>query len=707
MHLRTHYRLIFLGLLLSLALLPSLAGAASFTLEQVRDYGFPEGLVAAREGSRVAWTTNERGRRNVWVASGPQFEARRLTAYENDDGQELTGLALSKDGQYVVYVRGGEHGGNWDRGLPTNPAWDPKGNKVEIWSVAFAGGVPKLLAEGDYPSLSPDGHRVSFLKDNAVWVAPIDGSVPAKQMFVQRGKPRSLTWSPDGSRLAFVSDRDSHSLIGVFTDERTPIQWIAPSSARDDWPRWSPDGRRIAFIRTAGQGGPPQPALQFNPEPWEIWVADARSGEARHLWSSGTTLRDSFEDYFEWAAGGRIVFRSYQDGWQHLYSLPADGSGEVLALTPGDFMVEHVTLSADRKYLVFNANIGSEADDVDRRHIYKVSVERAGKQALTAGAGIEWSPVVTGDQQVVFLTATAQRPPILGTLPLNGGRVKEFAQQLVPRDYPTAELVIPKRVTFRAKDGGMVRGQLFEARGRAGKHPAVLYMHGGPPRQMLLGWHYMGYYSNDYALNQYLAAQGFAVLAVNYRLGIGYGHEFHYPPNAGGRGAAEYQDIEAAGRYLQSLPNVDPQRVGLYGGSYGGYLTAMGLSHNSDLFVVGVDIHGVHDWSTGYGYEKLFLTQRYEEAPDRKQAIEAVWRSSPVSWVSTWKSPVLFISGDDDRNVQFSQTVDLMQRLRSTSVHQEVLVLVDETHSIFRHANVLKMNDATARFLERYLIPKR
>ena len=107
---------------------------------------------------------------------------------------------------------------------------------------------------------------------------------------------------------------------------------------------------------------------------------------------------------------------------------------------------------------------------------------------------------------------------------------------------------------------------------RGARKPAVVFAHGGPPRQMLLGWHYRFYYANSYALNQYLASRGFVVLSVNFRLGIGYGYDFHQPRDGGIRGASEYQDVLAAGKYLQARADVDPARVGIWGGSYGGYL---------------------------------------------------------------------------------------------------------------------------------------
>ena len=287
-------------------------------------------------------------------------------------------------------------------------------------------------------------------------------------------------------------------------------------------------------------------------------------------------------------------------------------------------------------------------------------------------------------------------------MPVNGGAIKLLATESLPASYPAAELVTPKQVVFKSSDGVTVHCQLFEKAGGLAKKPAIIYVHGGPPRQMLLGWNYSDYYANAYAMNQYLASRGFVVLSVNYRLGIGYGYEFHNAKNGGSNGASEYLDIKAAGEWLAKQSQIDPKRIGIYGGSYGGFLTALALGRDSKLFAVGVDIHGVHD-RTVERARNLVLPDQYERAPDANRALEVAWKSSPVAYVNTWKSPVLFIHGDDDRNVRFSQSTDLVRRLEELGVPMETMVIVDDTHHFMMHANQVKVNKAISAFFEKKL----
>lgn len=670
------------------------AADGPFTLEQVMSAPFPSELTAAPSGARLAWVMNERGVRNIWVAEGSDFRGRSLTRYTSDDGQEISSLRWARDA--IVYVRGGDANRQGDY---PNPTSDPAGAEQAIWIVPLGGGEPRRLDEGHSPAVSPRGERVAYIKKQQIWHVSLEGEAKPEQWIRTRGRCGSLRWSPDGSMLAFVVHRQDHSFVGIYDVAAKAVRYLDPGTDFDGNPVWSPDGRRVAWIRI-----PYWRELQFfgpkrSAEPWSVRAADVATGQGREVWRAEPGRGSVFsavaaENSLFWAAGDLLVFPWERDGWKHLYAIPA-GGGPARRLTRGAFEVEHVTLSADRRAVLYSSN----QDDIDRRHIWRVDVETGRPERLTPGSGIEWSPVVTADgKTVAFLRSDARRParPAI----LAGNVLRDLAPESIPSGFPEKFLVEPHPVTFPAADGMEIRGQLFLPTGmRPGeRRPAIIFFHGGSRRQMLLGWHYLAYYHHAYALNQYLASRGFIVLSVNYRSGTGYGMEFREALNYGARGASEFHDVLGAALYLRSRADVHPKRIGLWGGSYGGYLTALGLARASDLFACGVDIHGVHDWRSE--------TRVYADSDDletRERALRVALESSPLAYVATWRSPVLLIHGDDDRNVDFRQTVELVEALRRQGVEFEQLVLPDEVHGFLRHESWLKVYRAAAEFFERRL----
>ncbi len=678
------------------------AAQAKFTLEQVMSSPFPSNLTPAKAAPRIAWVFDSRGARNVWVADAPDFKARQVTHYTFDDGMPLASLHLTPDGRIAVYARGSETNSRGEVADPTSNVNQPK---QQVWAVDVDKGEPRLLGDMQCSEegcediqISPDGQFALWPARRQLWVAPVSGAQPAHQLAYVRGDNEQPKWSPDGKLIAFRSNRGDHSLIAIYDFGGQTLHYMAPSVDRDSLPRWSPDGKQIAFVRRPG-AQQKLPAIPQRPEPWAIWIGDPQTGAAHELWRSGNDLNSSFpslteDDNLHFAAG-RIVFGSEQDGRNHLYSIALAG-GQPTLLTTGDFDVKDTELSGDKRSILYNSNQG----DVDRRHIWRIGVEGGKPVELTPGEGIEWNMIETSGGDIVFLGSTATTPAMPYRLTKSGRDM--IAREALPADFPSSELVTPKQVIFKSEDGWEIHGQLFMPRGRTGPGPALVFMHGGSMRQMMLGFHPMQYYHNAYAENQYLTSLGYVVLSVNYRTGIMYGRTFREPKDGGWRGAAEYKDIVAAGKYLQSLSTVDPKKIGLWGGSYGGYLTAMGLARNSDIFAAGVDLHGVHDWS-------VLISRRQERAgdgsapSDAAEAAKLAFQSSPNASIATWKSPVLLIQGDDDRNVPFSQTVDLAQRLREQHVPFEQLVFPDEIHDFLLWHNWVRAYAATADFFDRVL----
>ncbi|HEX9964873.1 MAG TPA: prolyl oligopeptidase family serine peptidase [Allosphingosinicella sp.] len=637
-------------------------------------------LVGARDAPRFAWVESAAGVRNLWFAERGRA-ARALTAFTGDDGQQLYDVELSADGSSLAFVRGGDPDSRDDP--PPNAASLAEPPRQQIFVAATAGGEPQRIGDGHSPTFSPDGGRLAYTRRGEIWLW--ERGAEARKLASAGGEIRRLQWSPDGTRLLFVSHRGEYSFVALLDPAEPRIRFLDPGLGFSVEPVFSPDGRKVAFIRhfDAPAGAAPESGPY-----WSLRVVDVAGGAARELWAPpqgpGARYYESRGRDLFWSRDGHLVFPWERSGWLHPYAIDAAKGGSPKDLTPGAFEVEMFLLGADGRSLIWAGNEG----DLNRRHVWRRPLAGGPPERVTGGSGIETAPVLGGTSVAVIATDVSR--------PAHVALAERTLRPLKP--VPSARgFVTPEPVLFQAADGVEVHGQLFRARG-PGKHPAVVYVHGGPRRQMLLGFHPSAYYSNAYVFNQHLAARGYHVLAVNYRSGTGYGRAFRDAPDLARGGASEYRDVLAAGRWLEAQGDVDPSRIGLWGGSWGGYLTALGLARDSDLFAAGVDFHGVHSMLRPVANS---LSPAAQEAARKLQ-----WDSSPLAAIDRWRSPVLLIHGDDDRNVDFAQSVILGRELAARRIPFRELVFPNERHSFLLHSNWLTGFRAADAFLEKELVRK-
>jgi dipeptidyl aminopeptidase/acylaminoacyl peptidase len=663
---------------------------------------------------------NAEGRHNLWMSGslpgGPNQLARQLTHNTEDDAQDITQLAWAPDASAIAYTYGAESGAN---GKPANPAHLQHPTPVEVLLQPLAPGAqPIVIGEGHEPLFTHDGHSLLFVHHGQIWIADTAAPASAHQLVFDRGSASSLTLSPDGHLLAFISHRSeanqpSHSFLALYDLSARMLRFLDPSTSDDSAPAFSPDGTQIAWLRSPFVQPREFAPNRTSPNPWSIQLADVATGATHTLFSPPPNKPGSVlphlaegEPRLFFATNTAIDFYSEADGWVHLYQVLTDGDPCVEWLTPGSFEVEDATLTPDRHYLLYSSN-QSHADslDQDRRHLWRLDLTQpnAAPVELTHGSGIETHPQIAANGAIAALVSDA-RTPMHPALIAADGQITPLHPGAIPDDYPAAAFVTPRQVLFTSIDGLHLHGQLFLPRTPARAHaprPAILFFHGGPNRQMLLGYPAMDYYSNAYAMNQYLTAQGFIVLSVNYRCGVGYGLDFRQCEHAGADGATEYNDVLAAAKYLRSLPGVDPKRIGVWGGSYGGYLTALALARNSDLFAAGVDFHGVHDWN----FEDNASDWKQGSFAERDAIAAKARASSPLASIAQWRSPVLLIHGDNDPEVAYAQTPILAEALRARRVPVEELIFPDEVHGFLLHKDWLAAYQATAAFLEKTLKP--
>jgi dipeptidyl aminopeptidase/acylaminoacyl peptidase len=664
------------------------------------------------DGTTVAFVRGHAPNRNGWVAnpaSHPDGAERAIwaarvatpgTAWRLAEG---TAPELAPDGSAVVFARDGQiHRATITGGRAAMPM--------------DRGEVPFIRAWGtnSNPRWSPDGKFISFVSQRTdhSFVGIYDVAARrVKYMAPDVDFDTSATWSQDGTRIAFIRrpglpfGRQAQQGGGGVGLPNGPA--FQPQSATGrGGARGGGGGRQGGGAgRAGGQGAAAQPGAAQTPAPdvpglrrstfrggyvMSMWVGNPATGEAREFWHTTPDERVFTNINAIQFAGDHVVFQSTQPGdeWERWFSIALDGpiTAKPTLLTSTNGMIEDATsvqLSKDGRTFFYTTNHG----DIDRRDLWSVPTAGGTPKPVTTGAGIETYPMpLASGTRLAGFYADARQPMSVGIFQIATGE-RRIIYPTLPASFPTAAHVEPTAVTLKAADGFEFYNQLFLPTDiKPGeKRPAMIFVHGGPVRQMLLGYHYRHFYHMAYAINQWLVSQGYVVLSVNFRSGVGYGRSFRSAPRTGGRGNSEYADVLAAGLYLHGRPDVDPKRVAIWGLSYGGVLTAQALARNSDLFAAGIDLAGVHLWGSSLD-------------PNATS-----FQSSVIGAIDGWTSPVLLIHGDDDRNVAFQQTTGLVQLLRPRNVEYELIVFPDDVHDSLIHQRWVYTFERMEQFLKKHI----
>jgi dipeptidyl-peptidase-4 len=665
--------------------------------------------------NRDGWVANPEAdpngvERAIWTAQTTGGAAWRLTPGQN-------GL-LSPDGRYVAFAQDGQI-----FRVPTAKT-APRVSDIDKGLKPFI----RVWGTNTNPAWSPDSRKIAFVSTRVdhSYIAVFDlATRKVTYMSPSVDRDTSPTWSPDSSRIAFIRRpgtpfaQQSQGGVGGLGNPPGPA-FNAGNQGRGPLNNARGGGSGGGG---QGRGGAPQ-ATPVAPRPGltnslftggyntSFWVADVKTGDAREFWHNAKDERVfNGINNITWR-GDHVIFQLEPEEWTRFYAVPVADLTEPLhntgpvartavlgvdapapaptpiSLTPQVGQIESFSYSADGRYLYY----GTNATDIERRHLWRVPTKGGTPEQLTKGVGIEHDPILLpSGKYVAALTADYKRPQSVAIFPAATHTLDASEQKVIyptlTKEFPSDAHVVPQDIVIKAADGLEFHNQLFLPKDlRPGeKRPAIVFVHGGPSRQMILGYHYMEVYHLFYGVNQWLASQGYVVLSVNYRSGIGYGRTFRTAPNTNQRGNSEYQDVLAAGKYLQGRPDVDAKRVGIWGLSYGGLLVAQALARNSDIFVAGVDMAGVHLYGSNLDPDNL------------------AYKSSAISEIGKWKSPVFLIHGDDDRNVNFAQTVGLVSLLRAHNIPHEIMVQPDDTHETLLYKRWLPLWERMEVFLNKHL----
>lgn len=583
----------------------------------------------------------------------------------------LGGTALSPDGTQVAF------------------AWSRDG-QFQLFVVPVAGGEPRQLTTGtdavQTPLWTPDGTHILFRRDHDgdentnLFLIPAEGGTAHPITDSPTSADLSPSFTPDGTAVVFTSNDGDDGGGGVFHVYRVNVDGGRPQqfTAGDDsdlTATLSPDGKHVAFARTVPGQATARTALH---------LYDLDTGETRTLGVFGTRWTTP-----HWSVtGATLLFSDDASGFQQVISVDAF-SGQVRPVSPPTHDTSDADFSPDGTAMIYlenrDGNIVPVVQDIG-------SGER--RVVTVFPDGVHSDPHLTPDGETLIVTYSgAQHPADIWAVPLNGDAPRQLTRSLtdaIPQDV----LVRSDLVRYPSFDGLMIPAWFYRPVG-VEKPPVIVLVHGGPTGQSLNGWS---------AHVQFFVSRGYAVFVPNVRGSTGYGKAYR-DANLRDWGGKDLQDLIYGHRWLVAQGEVDPKRIGVTGGSYGGYMTLIAMTKSPEVWAAGVSVVGMSNLRTLYTTTRKgdllpYLTQQIGTPDDNATLYD---ERSAINFIEQVRRPLLILQGGRDPRVPLAEAEQMRDRLAAAGKTYDYHVYPDEGHGFRRVENVADSLWRTVAFFDQHM----
>jgi dipeptidyl-peptidase 4 len=557
------------------------------------------------------------------------------------------------------------------------------------------------------PKISPDGRYVSFVRGHNLWLVGVadgkeraltqDGSEAIRKGELDWVYPEELDiktaywWSQDSSTVAYL-EMDEHKVSryplvnfsaydGDAEMERypvaggaNPIVRVLVASVSGGEPRVMDTGAEtdIYIPRVTWLNDSKNLAIQrLNREQTvlDLLIADAGSGKSRNV----LTEKDQYwinvtDDLYFFKDGKRFLWSSERSGYRHLYLYGLDGK-QLLQLTKGDWEVSAVEAVDESKGLIYFTATEKSALE---RQLYRVALDGSGFARVTKDDGTHQVNIAPNDVALVDTHSNSMTPPRQDLLRADGSRITAINENKVA-ELAEYHLSPVEFLAVKSHDGMPLNAMMIKPTGfdPAKKYPVLVYTYGGPHAQVVLN----AWGGSTFLWHELLAQKGYIIFSLDNRGSAGRGHLFEEPIHFR-LGAQELSDQRDGAAYLKSLPYVDPNRIGIWGWSYGGHMTLHAMFEDPEDFKAGFAGGPVTDW---YYYDTIY-TERYLGLPQKNE--ESYQESSPVKNADHLKGKLLIAHGTGDDNVHFANTLSVVDKLIEAGKYVEVMAFPGRGHGV-------------------------